>query len=312
MEQIPFVPVFHNGVVGSPAYHRSQDYSLISERTVRIVADGVAQAVGITGRVGEVIFSVILVHPACFEETAFVVSGCQRLPVFVQDHYGFRFFGKLQHIRTEFGNASGDGRLVVCGESSSTFQSFVVAIALQLSAPQTTEVHVVVTVSIIQNGGVHAVTSAHRVGLGNERTFGTVADGNTDTEDIILVFQGEIHIIFAVFLSYVAIPELTSCPRNIFGGEYQAMVYDFTFHGVIGREDVVVFHIEMVTVVIFGDTAFPVVGRVDVKTVVEHMHGRVCHIISGYQVSFFFLHDSIILKVNILNLFHLIEKIVSA
>jgi len=68
----------------------------------------------------------------------------------------------------------------------------------------------------------------------------------------------------------------------------------------------------MVTVVIFGDTAFPVVGRVDVKTVVEHMDGRVCHIISGYQVSFFFLHDSIILKVNILNLFHLIEKIVSA
>ena len=58
--------------------------------------------------------------------------------------------------------------------------------------------------------------------------------------------------------------------------------------------------------VIFGDTAFPVVGRVDVKAVVEHMHGRVCHIISGYQVSFFFLNDSIILKVNILNLFHLI------
>lgn len=53
------------------------------------------------------------------------------------------------------------------------------------------------------------------------------------------------------------------------------MVYDFTFHGVIGREDVVVFHIEMVTVVIFGDTAFPVVGRVDVKAVVEHMNGRI-------------------------------------
>ena len=76
MEQIPFAPVFHDGVVGSPAYHRCQDYSLIGERTVRIVADRIAQAVGITGRVGEVIFSVILVHPACFEETAFVVSGC--------------------------------------------------------------------------------------------------------------------------------------------------------------------------------------------------------------------------------------------
>ena len=150
MEQIPFAPVFHNGVVGSPAYYRSQDYSLIGERTIRTVTDGVAQAVGITGRVGEVILSVILVHPACFKETAFVVSGCQRLSVFVQDHYGFRFFGKLQHVRAEFGNASGDGRLVVCGESSSTFQGFVVAIALQLSAPQTTEVHVVVTVSITQ------------------------------------------------------------------------------------------------------------------------------------------------------------------
>ena len=298
MEQIPFAPVFHDGVVGSPAYHRCQDYSLIGERTVRIVADRIAQAVGITGRVGEVIFSVILVHPACFEETAFVVSGCQRLSVFVQNHYGFRFFGKLQHVRTEAGNPCGDGRFVVCGESSSTFQGFVVAIALQLSAPQTTEVHIIVTVSIIQNGRVYTVTSAHRVGLGNERPFGTVADGNADTEDIVLVFQGEIHIILAVFLSYVAIPKLASCPGDIFGGEYQAMVYDFTFHGVIGREDVGVFHIEMVTVVIFGDTAFPVVGRVDVKTVVEYMHGRVCHIISGYQVSFFFLHDSIILKVN--------------
>lgn len=282
MEQIPFAFVFRNGVMGGPTYDRGKDDTLIGERAIWVVADGITQAVGVSGGVGEVVFSVILVHPGGFEEAAVVISGSQWLAVLVQDDYGFGFFGKLQHVRIEFGNACGDGRFIVCGESSTAFQSLVVTVTLQLSAPEAAEVHVIVTVTVIQYGGVYAVTTAHRVGLRDEWSFGTVADGNTDTEDVVLVFQGEVHIVFSVFLGYIAVPELASRPGDVFGGEHEAVVGDFSVHRVVGGEDVIVFHVEVVAVVIFGDAAFPVVRRVDVKAVVEYVNGGVCHIIFGY------------------------------
>ncbi len=78
-------------------------------------------------------------------------------------------------------------------------QSFIVAIALQLATPQTAEIHIEITVSIIQDGRVDTVTAFHRVGLGNERSFRLSLIATPIRKNIILVFQGEIHVIFSVF-----------------------------------------------------------------------------------------------------------------
>jgi len=42
----------------------------------------------------------------------------------------------------------------------------------------------------------------------------------------------------------------------------------------------IVFHVEMIAIVVFFDTAFPVMAGVDVNSVVENMYGRGCPIIS--------------------------------
>ena len=114
-------------------------------------------------------------------------------------------FGKLQHVVAQFCHASRYGRFVVRGEGGA-FQRLVVAVALQLAAPQSAKVHVVAAVSVIQYGGVDAVAASYRVCLGYERPFGRATDGNADTEDVILVFQWKVHVVFAVFQGYVTVP----------------------------------------------------------------------------------------------------------
>ena len=116
-----------------------------------------------------------------------------------QNDYRLRLFGKLQHVVAQFCHASRYGRFVVRGEGGA-FQRLVVAVALQLAAPQSAKVHVVAAVSVIQYGGVDAVAASYRVCLGYERPFGRATDGNADTEDVILVFQWKVHVVFAVFL----------------------------------------------------------------------------------------------------------------
>ena len=50
-------------MVSGPAYDGVEDDTLIGERTVGVVTDGVAQEVAVAGRVGEVVLAVVLVHP---------------------------------------------------------------------------------------------------------------------------------------------------------------------------------------------------------------------------------------------------------
>lgn len=47
------------------------------------------------------------------------------------------------------------------------------------------------------------------------------------------------------------------------------MVFDFTVHNVVGGENMIVFHVEMIAIVVFFDAAFPVMAGVDVNSVVE-------------------------------------------
>ena len=63
IEQEPFALVLHDAMVCCPAYNGIEDDALVGEGTIRIVADGVAEHVAVTGGVAEVILAVILVHP---------------------------------------------------------------------------------------------------------------------------------------------------------------------------------------------------------------------------------------------------------
>ena len=64
-----------------PAHHRREDRALVGERTVRVVADRVAQQMRVAGRVREVVPALVLVQPRRLEEAAVVVVGAQRLAV---------------------------------------------------------------------------------------------------------------------------------------------------------------------------------------------------------------------------------------
>lgn len=99
----------------------------------------------------------------------------------------------------------GDGRLAVCREFG-TFECFVVAVALESSAPDASEVDVIGAVVVFEYGLVYAVAAHYGVFPWYERAFGFVADGYAHAEDVVFVFEWEVHVVGAVFFCYVAIP----------------------------------------------------------------------------------------------------------
>ncbi len=98
VEQVPLALEFTDGVVRGPADHRSENDSLINERPVEMVARGVAQKVGVAGRIRELVFAVVFVHPRCLEEPAVMIARQERLAVRIEDDEVARRFGKLQHV----------------------------------------------------------------------------------------------------------------------------------------------------------------------------------------------------------------------
>ena len=61
VKYIPFAFYFHNRVVGSPSLHWFHKGPFVSERPKRAGANGVREKMGVTGGVGKIIFTVILV-----------------------------------------------------------------------------------------------------------------------------------------------------------------------------------------------------------------------------------------------------------
>ena len=51
MEEIPFAIIFHDAVVGSPANYRCQYHTLICERSIGIVADGITKQMAVAGAI---------------------------------------------------------------------------------------------------------------------------------------------------------------------------------------------------------------------------------------------------------------------
>ena len=47
----------------------------------------------------------------------------------------------------------------------------------------------------------------------------------------------------------------------------------------------VIAHVEMVAIVVFGNARLPVVRRVDLQLAIEHMGGRVSHVVTRENVS---------------------------
>ena len=113
VEEIPLAFVLGDGVVSGPANDRSEDHALIGERSVRIVTNGIAEEVAVACRVGEVVLTVVLVHPRSFEETVWV-AGFQRLSVLVENQYWTWSLSKLQdvvtHLHHETGKCGGIGQ----------------------------------------------------------------------------------------------------------------------------------------------------------------------------------------------------------
>ena len=63
MEKIPLAVYLNDGMMGGPTDHRSEDHALIYEWAVRVVADGITEEMGVACGIGEIILSVILMHP---------------------------------------------------------------------------------------------------------------------------------------------------------------------------------------------------------------------------------------------------------
>ena len=70
--QIPLALELDDAVVGSPTYDGVEDDALIGERSVRIIADGIAEEVAVASRVREIILAIVFVHPRSLEETMWI------------------------------------------------------------------------------------------------------------------------------------------------------------------------------------------------------------------------------------------------
>ena len=138
--QIPLTLELHDRVVSRPTYHRIEDHALITERSVRRIANGIAQIVAVTGRVREVVLAIILVHPRGLEETVRIASlvrevvlaiilvhprgleetvriaSLHGLAVLVEHHHVTRCLSKLLYIVAQADHAAVNGRRIGSGE----------------------------------------------------------------------------------------------------------------------------------------------------------------------------------------------------
>lgn len=109
IEQEPLALVLDDAVVGSPAHNGIEEHTLIGERSVGVVADGVTEEVAVTGRIAEIVLAIILVHPRSLKETM-RITGLQGLSVLIDDDYIVRSFCKLHDIVAQTDYAAGQGR----------------------------------------------------------------------------------------------------------------------------------------------------------------------------------------------------------
>ena len=79
VKEKPSAPVFHDGLVGGPAYDRFKNATTIGERTCRTLARSVDDVVRVARRIRQVIGVGAPVHPWSLEKTPIVIIGPERL-----------------------------------------------------------------------------------------------------------------------------------------------------------------------------------------------------------------------------------------
>ena len=220
-----------------------------------------------------------------------MVACCQRFSVLVQNYHGTRLFGKLLHIFRQTCHTRRYGRFIV-SRKFRTFQSTIILITLKLTAHQSTEINIYLTVIILKYGRIHGITSPDRIRFRHKRAVRRVTDSHSQTEDVRMVFGREIKIILSVLFTTVAIPHLTLYPRHIRLVKNPTMVCHISFHHIFQRENMIVAHIKMCSPIIFGNTALPIVRRINIYFTFKHMYRRVCHIISRNQISLLHIVNS--------------------
>ena len=109
----------------------------------------------------------MFVHPRRLEETAVVVASFKRMTIRVENDEVARCFAELQHVVAQ-ANDLGAQRRFVIGWLFPALDGFVVAIALQLSAPQSAENQMMRAVIIFESAGINRITAFDGILLRDE------------------------------------------------------------------------------------------------------------------------------------------------
>jgi hypothetical protein len=72
--EIPLTFELYDGVVGGPTYDGVEDDTFIGKWSIGIVANSIAKQVAVTCRVGEIILSIVFVHPRGLEEAVWITG----------------------------------------------------------------------------------------------------------------------------------------------------------------------------------------------------------------------------------------------
>src|SRR5690554_550540 len=91
----------------------------------------------------------------------------------------------------------------------------IVAIILQLTAPDTTEVKIISTIVIGKHCRIDRVAAGNWLRLRNKRPGRMIAHRYTDLENTVGTLGGKIKIIFPIFGRRIWRPHLTLRPRHI-------------------------------------------------------------------------------------------------
>ena len=162
-------------MVSGPTYHRIEDHTLITERSVRRITNGIAEIVAVTSRVREIVLTIILVHPGSLEEAVRIAS-LHGFAVLIEYHHVTRCLSELLYIVAQTYYATVDGRRIGCREeftfmvrsSTQIDEAVLVAILtidrsqtigqrmppLKLSAPETAEIDIDLSVVILKRTGI--------------------------------------------------------------------------------------------------------------------------------------------------------------
>lgn len=293
VEQVPLALELDDGVVRRPSQNRLEDPPAVRKRPVGRVTDGVAQVVGVAGRVGKVVLAVVLVHPGGLEEAPVVVVGQDALARLGRQDFDLaHLLVELAHVARQPGDlwpqrVDALARGFVGPLERGVKHVVALLVALKLAAPQPAKVHVRLLFRVVvvdEHGRVDAEGTLDGLRVRGEGPLGLVGHGDADAEDALLVAGGEVEVVLAVARGGVGGPQLLGHPGYVLGAEGQAVVHDRLGRvDAAGGEDVVVGHVVLIAVVVELDVGLAVVRRVDVDPVVEDVGRRVGRVEVGYQ-----------------------------